>query len=280
MSTADIADTAPPIAAPSSSPRVRAPGVPSVTSSLLDPRMADRNRMVYVQPPRRAEGASRPVTGTTAVPSLAFDEVFLNNGTAMRGRVQIVRAGTVIFVDARTGLRHEIRKDSIDRIITEYGAPVRFRVAGSTSPRQSKATVRMDNGPRGRGVAGSYLIRYAAAVAVGSPECTDLWQRPPDAVDRAIVRHVAGDDTLRVSFEGGDSFLSNMDGDGYFASTFRIVPDQARTSTALTTRLTGQFKPSGELSMQVSIVFFRRMRTGRDLTCTVNVDAVGRRETS
>lgn len=246
----------------------------------MDPRFADRSRMVYVQPPRRAEGSSRSAAGTATVPSLAYDEMMLNNGTRMRGRVEIVRAGTVIFFDARTGLRHEIRKDSIDRIITEFGAPVRFRVAESAAAAaaRGRAAVRTESGPRGRGVRGRYVVRYAAAVAIGSPECTEVWQRPPDSVDRAIVRHVAGDDTLRVSFQGGDSFLSNIDGDGYFASTFRIVPDQARTSTALTTRLTGQFLPDGVLAMQVSIVFFRRMRTGRDVTCTVTVDATGRRE--
>jgi len=129
-----------------------------------------------------------------------------------------------------------------------------------------------------RGVAGIFAIRYAAATAIGSPECTQVWTRSPNVLDRAIVRHVAGADTLSIAFDGGDTFSSNIDADGYFASTFRIVPDQARSSTALTTRLTGQFLPNGALSLQVSIVFFRRMRAGTDLTCTVTVNATGTRE--
>jgi hypothetical protein len=279
------------IAAPSSAadsvviePRAggSSPGVPSVTRSLLDQRVADPRRMLYVEPARRAQGNSRPVPTAAAPASLAFDEVVLNNGTTMRGRVEIVRSGTVIFRDTRTGLRHEIRKDSIDRIITEYGAPVRFRVADAgnapaTAKSAAAAKGRSDNGPRARGVGGTYAIRYGAAAAVGSPECTDVWRRSPNSTDRATVRHVPGADTLRVDFEGGDTFLSNMDDVGYFASTFRIVPDQARTSTALTTRLTGQFKADGLLSMQVIIVFFRRMREGRDVTCTVTVNATGTR---
>lgn len=260
----------------------RSPGVPSVTRSLLDQRVADPRRMLYVEPARRAQGNSRPVPTAAAPTSLAFDEIVLNNGTTMRGRVEIVRSGTVIFRDTRTGLRHEIRKDSVDRIITEYGAPVRFRVADasnapSTAKSAAAAKSRSDNGPRTRGVAGAYTIRYGAAVAVGSPECTDVWRRAPNSTDRATVRHVPGADTLRVDFDGGDTFLSNMDDVGYFASTFRIVPDQARTSTALTTRLTGQFKTDGSLALQVIIVFFRRMREGRDLTCTVTVNATGTR---
>jgi hypothetical protein len=97
-------------------------------------------------------------------------------------------------------------------------------------------------------------------------------------VDRAVVRHVPGADTLTVAFEGGDSFPSNLDADGFFASTFRIVPDQARTSTALTTRLTGQFLGDGSLQLTVSLVFFRRMREGRDVTCMVDIPARGVRE--
>lgn len=274
----------PPVTSPQTATPLnsRNPGVPSVTRNLLDANVADPQRMLYVEPARRAQGNSRPVPTAASPASLAFDEVILANGGVMRGRVEIVRAGTVIFRDMRTGLRHEIRKDSIDRIITEYGAPVRFRVAGSASGAGSAASAAAgrrpgDDGPRARGVAGAYLIRYEAAVAVGSPECTNVWRRAPNATDRAIVRHVAGADTLRVDFVGGDTFLSNMDGDGYFASTFRIVPDQARTSTALTTRLTGQFRSDGSLTLQVSIVFYRRMREGRDLACTVTVNATGSR---
>lgn len=274
---------APPSAAESvaNEPRAnsRSPGVPSVTRNLLDQRVVDPRRMLYVEPARRAQGNSRPVPTAAAPASLAFDEIVLNNGTTMRGRVEIVRSGTVIFRDTRTGLRHEIRKDSVDRIITEYGAPVRFRVAnaGNAASSAKSAAGRSESGPRARGVAGTYAIRYGAAAAIGSPECTDVWRRSPNSTDRATVRHVPGADTLRVDFEGGDTFLSNMDDVGYFASTFRIVPDQARSSTALTTRLTGQFKTDGSLNLQVIIVFFRRMREGRDVTCTVTVNATGTR---
>ena len=149
---------------------------------------------------------------------------------------------------------------------------------GAATDRATRATARArETGPRGRGVAGVYTIRYAAATAQGSRECAEVWRRPPNAVDRATVRHMPGADTLTVVFDGGDSFRSNIDGEGYFASTFRIVPDQARSSTALTTRLTGQFLNSGALALQVSIVFYRQMRTGADLACTVTVNADGQR---
>lgn len=258
------------------------PGVPSLTRGLMDAPIGDRSRMLYREPAQRASGSSLPLRSApaTSPPSLAYDEVFLNDGSSMRGRVEIVRAGSVLFRDQRTGLRHELRKDDIDRIITEFGSPVRFRAERRTTTDAAPSTrvplrLPAESGVRARGVSGAYVVRYGTATATGSPECTSLWSRPPATVDRAVVKHVPGADTLTVFFDGGDNFPSNIDAEGYFASTFRIVRDQARTSTALTTRLTGQFRPDGILALQVSIVFFRRMREGQDLTCSVNIQATG-----
>jgi len=258
------------------------PGVPSITRAML-PTGADSTRMLYVDPARRAVGESRRANIPLVASQATYDEVHLEDGTTMRGRVEIVRAGAVIFRDLRTGLRHELRKEDIDEIITEFGTPVRFRASAArgagSSPRSRAVVAAATNaGLRGRGVGGAYLVRYAAPVAVGSSECASVWTRAPDAVDRAIVRHAPGADTLTLAFDAGDNFPSNIDPDGFFASTFRIVPDQARTSTALTTRLTGQFRANGSLALTVNIVFFRRMRSGADLACTVTVKAEGQRE--
>lgn len=279
MATVTSVVTPPANEPPSPASGRRAPGVPTITGSMLDAPVADRSRMLYVEPARRAAGNSQPVPTAAAPASLAWDEVVLDDGTVMRGRVEIVRAGTVIFRDMQSGLRHELRKESIDRIVTEFGSTVRFRAPGTAPGAKAAAEsrAREESGVRAKGVAGLYTVRYAAAQATGSRECIDVWRRPPNAIDQATVRHLPGADTLNVAFDGGDNFPANVDPDGYFASTFRIVPDQARTSTALTTRLTGRFLADGTLSMQVHIVFFRRMREGRDITCSVNVTAQGRR---
>jgi len=267
------------------------PGVPSLTRELLP--TGDRTRMLYVEPARRATGNSRPVTAPTASPApTTYDEIRLEDGTVMRGRTEVVRSGTVIFRDMRTGLRHEVPKDDVREILTEFGTLVRFRGTKaqetSTAGRQSigAGTARAaaaraaerERGVRAKGVGGVYAIRYSAANAVGSPECTSLWTRSSSATDRAVVVHKPGADTMSLAFENGDNFPSNIDADGFFASTFRIVPDQARTSTALITRLTGRFQPRGALALTVNIVFYRRMRSGGDLTCNVTVNAEGRRE--
>ena len=265
------------------------PGVPSLTRGLLS-TAADSTRMVYVQPARRAAGDGRRMQTPSVNTPLTFDELRFVDGAVMRGRVDVVRAGTIIFRDMRTGLRHEYRKDDIDELITEFGTVVRFRgaaaapaapasasrrVAGAAAVREAAA--KAGNSVRGKGVAGRYRVKYAAASAVGSPECTQVWKQPPAAEDIAVVTHVPGADTLAIAFERGDVFPSTVAQDGYFASTFRIVPDQARTMTALTTRLTGRFLPKGELQVTVNIVFYRRLRTG-EVTCNVTVNAEGRVE--
>ncbi len=274
-----------------------APGVPSITRAALPGSGADSARMMFVEPARRASGSSVPTAATSLTPArptnVAFDELVLTDGTRMVGRVDIVRSGTVVFRDMRTGLRHEVRKDDVEQIITEFGSTVRFRAAGSAptmtgaemsasrdarAKGKAPAVAAVDNGMRARGVAGRYLVRYGAATAVGSKECTSVWTRAPQTVDRATVLHLPNADTLVIAFDGGDTFPSNVDREGFFASTPRIMPDQARTSTALITRLTGRFPPDGSLQLTVSIVFFRRMRSGPDLACTVNVNATGQRE--
>lgn len=263
------------------------PGVPSITRGLLATG-ADSARMVFVQPARRAAGEGRRMASPSSATPITFDELHFENGDTMRGRVEVVRAGTVIFRDMRTGLRHEYRKDDIAEVITEFGTVVRFRGEAAAarvatgSPGKAGAGARAKpaapgTGVRARGVAGRYRIRYAAATAVGSPECTQVWTRAPNAEDIAVVTHLPGADTLAVAFQGGDVFPSNVDPDGYFASTFRIVPDQARTMTALTTRLNGRFDAKGVLDLTVNIVFYRRLRAG-ELTCNVTVKASGQRE--
>lgn len=260
------------------------PGVPSITQGLLSVG-ANTTRMRFVQPARRAAGGSRPAVAPNATPRLTYDELHFADGTTARGQVEIVRAGTVIFRDSRTGLRIEHRQDDIDKVITEFGTVVRFRgeraarpapTASSTGPKR-RAAAPAERNMRSTGVGGSYRVRYATASAVGSDECTQIWTRPPNAEDVAEVRHRAGDDTLSVAFKGGDVFPSNIDPDGYFASSFRIVPDQARTMTALTTRLHGRFTADGGLALTVNIVYYRRLR-GSEVTCNVTVKAEGRRE--
>lgn len=254
------------------------PGVPSITRGLLSTG-ADTARMMFVQPARRAAGESRRIpTAPTSARPITYDELRLEDGTVLRGRVEVVRSGTVIFRDMRSGLRIEYRKDDIDELITEFGTRMRFSPARATAVGTSAATAKkpVDNGVRSKGVAGRYRVRYAAASAVGSPECTQVWTRAPNSEDVAEVRHLPGADTLSIAFQGGDVFPSNVDREGYFASTFRIVPDQARTMTALTTRLNGRFTADGALSLTVNIVFYRRLRTG-EVTCNVTVQADGTR---
>ena len=263
-------------------------GVPSLTLNALPRNTLDSSRLLLVEPARRATGSARPLTpsarASASRPDLRYDEVHLIDGSRMQGRVDIVRAGAVVFLDMRTGLRHELRKEAIDHIVTEFGTTVQFRPSAtgasvSAATPVSVARVPRDQPTRGlrtRGVSGRYLIRYGDAVATGSATCQEIWSKTPQTSDWATVRHVPGADTLTIAFEAGDRFPTVIDQDGAFASSPRIMPDQARTSTALTTRLSGRFGADGTMALTVNILLFRRLRdAAADVSCAIEVKGTG-----
>ena len=263
-------------------------GVPSLTLNALPRTTLDSSQLVLVEPARRATGNARPLTpsarASASRPDLRFDEVHLTDGSRMQGRVDIVRAGAVVFLDMRTGLRHELRKEAIDHIVTEFGTTVQFRpsVTGasvSASTPVSGARAPRNGAPqtlRARGVSGRYLVRYGDAVATGSATCKEIWSKTPQTSDWATVRHTPGADTLTIAFEAGDRFPTVIDQDGAFASSPRIMPDQARSSTALTTRLSGRFGADGTMALTVNILLFRRLRdAAADVSCAIEVKGAG-----
>jgi hypothetical protein len=263
-------------------------GVPSLTLNALPRTNLDSSQLVLVEPARRATGSARPLApsarASASRPDLRFDEVHLIDGSRMQGRVDIVRAGAVVFLDMRTGLRHELRKEAIDHIVTEFGTTVQFRPNATGTSVSASTPVSGARAPRGgapqtlraRGVSGRYLIRYGDAVATGSATCKEIWSKTPQTSDWATVRHTPGADTLTIAFEAGDRFPTVIDQDGAFASSPRIMPDQARTSTALTTRLSGRFGADGTMALTVNILLFRRLRdAAADVSCAIEVKGAG-----
>jgi hypothetical protein len=239
-------------------------GVTSVTRNALPQSASDPARTVFVRPPTRAPGLSNglprgaiPMTGAiAAVPTL--DEVHLRSGRVLRGRVEVIRASLVVFRDADDNLRYEFPKADIASIHTEIGTVVRFDREGSPLSAKRGSLV-------ARGVSGAYLVSYRVRSVQGSANCRGLWQRPLTA-DRVTVQHLPGADTLVVSFAGGDQFPSVIDAEANFASTFRILPDQARESMALTTRLNGRFTAAG-FDGEINVIAYKRARTGDDTAC-------------
>ena len=263
-------------------------GVPSLTLNALPRTNLDSSQLVLVEPARRATGSARPLApsarASASRPDLRFDEVHLTDGSRMQGRVDIVRAGAIVFLDMRTGLRHELRKESIDHIVTEFGTTVQFRPGATGASVSAPTPVSAARAPRtaatqtlrARGVSGRYLIRYGDAVATGSATCKEIWSKTPQTSDWATVRHVPGADTLTIAFEAGDRFATVIDQEGAFASAPRIMPDQARTSTALTTRLSGRFGADGTMALTVNILLFRRLRAAAaDVSCAIEVKGTG-----
>lgn len=298
-----------PTLAPSVSPL--APGVPGVTRNALPVQGGDPSRVRRVAPAVRpaprlnsvaptaraaaapgqaASGGSNvasamaPPTTRTIAPSVSapvsaananraatpgLDQLRLLSGRRITGRTEVIHVSSVVFRDAETGLRYEFAKDDIDEIITEFGSAVRFRQRANSASRSV-------NDRRATSVGGRYAVTYEAARVNGSAACRDLW-RGPSGADAGTVRHRAGDDTLSIAFAGGDTFPSVMDADGFFASTFRIMPGQEQLATALTTRLNGRFGEDGTLAMQVTVIGYRRVQGSQGVACEITVEARGTR---
>jgi hypothetical protein len=203
-----------------------------------------------------------------------FDRLRLRDGRVLRGRVELVRVSAVVFREADTGLRYEYPKADVDAVVTEFGSVVRFSPAAADPATAAGAAARAEAALVRRGVAGRYRVRYALVSVDGSPECRRGWdQAPPPAWAR--VDHQPGADTLAIAFEGGATFASVIDAQAQFASTFVIVPDQAYSGSALTTRLNGRFAP-GAFDAAVTLVGYRRVRAGRDVACHTVLRAEGR----
>jgi hypothetical protein len=230
------------------------------------------------------EPAAAPTRVTVPAAPDGYDRLRLRDGRLVRGRVELVRVSAVVFRDADSGLRYEYPKSDVDAVITEFGSVVRFSPAerpsavasgpsgatGAGAGAAERAAARVVR----RGVGGRYEVTFSVVSVNGSPECQRGWQTPPRP-DWARVAHVPGADTLAIAFEGGATFASVIDGEGQFASTFVIVPDQAYSGQALTTRLNGRFAEGG-FDAAVNLVGYRRVSAGRDVSCHTVLRAVGR----
>lgn len=247
-------------------------GIPSLTMGALPaPKSSDEVRRVV--PPTRAGVGVDPTryppayTTYTAAP---LDRILLRGGRELTGRVEVVRASTVQFRDGESGLRYEFPKPDIVEITTEFGTKVRFEPNGTPSNER-----RHETGFLPGALSGIYIVRYGTPAVEGSRECRGLWTSMPGE-DRVRVEHRAGADTVTMSFVGGGKFTAVVDNAGRFATSVVIVPDQAYTSSAITTRLDGRFRSKG-FDAVVHILAYRRSVSGgeHDVACRSDIPATG-----
>ncbi len=247
-------------------------GIPSLTMGALPaPKSPEEVRRVV--PPTRAGVGVDPTkyppayTTYTAAP---LDRILLRGGRELTGRVEVVRASTVQFRDGESGLRYEFPKPDIVEITTEFGTKVRFEPDGT--PSNQRGT---DRGFLPGALTGVFDVRYGTPTVQGSRECKGLWASVPGA-DRVRVEHRAGADTVTMTFVGGGKFTAVVDNAGRFATSVVIVPDQAYTSSAITTRLDGRFRPKG-FDAVVHILAYRRSASGgeNDVACRSDIPATG-----
>jgi hypothetical protein len=195
------------------------------------------------------------------------DRVELRTGRVLTGRVELVRASVIIFQEWESGLRFELAKGDIAQIVTEFGTTVKFTPEGMPANEKRLPLVK-------RGVGGTYVASYRPLDVRGSPECRAVFG-PNMAAERVTVTHIPGADTLTMAFESGKRFATVIDGVGQFATSFAIAEGQARTSTALTTRLEGRFGAEGFDGVTHIIAFRRSATSGGDLSCYAQIATTG-----
>jgi hypothetical protein len=238
--------------------------LPGLSRSALPMTAADSAKLLMAAPPRRAAAATEVAPRNPTSAAGGLDQVTLVDGRALSGRVEVIRASTIVFRDVQTGLRYEFPKAQVVQVRTEFGTVVPFEGAEKL-PRSPLVA---------KGVGGRYRAHFTVAEVTGTPECQTLWRRnaPPDA--DVEVRHKPGADTLQLAVQGGATFNAVMDREARFASTFVIVPDQALSSAAVTSRMRGAFTAKG-FTGQVTLIGFRRARQDSglgDTACQSTLD--------
>jgi hypothetical protein len=245
----------------------------TLAASTLPTSATEPGSIIRVRPPVRAAGVVGPgarvlQNSVAALASSRADRVLLTSGRTVTGRVEVVRPSVIVFRDVESGLRYELPKQEIREIVTEFGTRIRFR--GDGSP----ATERAANA-RARGFGGSYRMRYALVDVSGTPDCRAV--RPPsDAADLVVVAHAPGADTLTLAVQAGPRWNAVVDEEGLFNTVFAIQPDQAYSSSAFTSRMSGRFTASG-IEGEITLLSYRRVRVGRDPACQLTLKAKGER---
>lgn len=271
-------------AAPPEPPPATTPGVGALTPNELPGVGAGRRSVLAVTPATRPNMPAGPgataivarevgadgIPGSpTAIPRNASpaerrpDRVELRAGRVLTGRVELVRPSVIIFQEWESGLRFELAKSDIAQIVTEFGTTVKFTAEGTPANEKRLPLVK-------RGVGGTYVASYRPLDVRGSPECRTVFGASM-ATERVTVTHVPGADTLTMAFESGKRFATVIDGVGQFATSFAIADGQARTSTALTTRLEGRFGSEGFDGTTHIIAFRRSATSGGDLSCYAQI---------
>jgi hypothetical protein len=258
------------------------PALPGVTQGALPATRADSARLVVVRPPVRATlaqeqrayatqglAAERPGTGALNVGTGRMDRVVKRDGNVLIGRVEVIRASEIQFVDADTRLRYAIPKREIREVVTEFGSVVRFSADAARATRVEESV-----GPLvRRGVGGLYDVSYAVRSVNGSPVCKSLWQKPP-APSEIFVTHLPGADTLQLRVDRGGTFAAVIDPAASFSTSLLPQPEASVGSSAITSRMSGTFSATG-FTGEVNIIGYRRQPTGQDITCHSVLDARG-----
>ena len=204
------------------------------------------------RPPIAAAGANVPRDSSAGAPrsvraavpvapasARTTDDIVLNAGRVLEGKVLSVRQQSIVVKDEDTGLDFEIAKADIDRIVTRDGRTMRFGDDNVPLLGDVEALKAVSH-------AGRYRVRWAERWGVQRGECAAVAHTFAPGI-AIVVQHLRGAPMLRLAFVDGQGFNAAVRGDGLFESNADVAPARGPRGAFITTRLSGRFTHGGDL---------------------------------
>ena len=183
--------------------------------------------------------AARPSVAVAAAPARTSDDIVLNTGRIVEGRVLSVRQQSVVVKDEAIGLDFEIAKADIDRIVTRDGRIMRFTDDNVPLLGSGDDLTPMSH-------AGQYQLRYTERWGTEKRECSEMSRKFAPGAD-VVVRHLRGAPMLKLEFVNGQGFNAAVRTDGLFESGADVSPTRGPRNAFVSTRLSGRITRAGAL---------------------------------
>ena len=210
---------------------------------------------------------ARAVVPVATAPVRTTDDIVLNAGRVLEGKVLSVRQQSIVVQDEETGLDFEIAKAEIDRIVTHNGRIMRF--GDDNAPLLGDDR----NGPA-VAHAGRYRVRWTERWGAERDECSGMAHTFVPGAE-ILVQHLRGAPMLRLAFINGQGFNASVRGDGLFESSANAATVRGPRGAFVSTRISGRFSGAAAVS---GIARLTAVQSDGTVVCDVALTMRGVRE--
>ena len=232
-----------------------------VTSPARDPSPHPTDSVAKPSP------VARTVVPVAPAPARTTDDIVLNAGRVIEGKVLSVRQQSIVVKDEETGLDFEIAKADIDRIVTHNGRIVRFG--------DDNAPLLGDNHSLSPvSYAGRYRVRWTERWGAERDECRSMAQAFAPGAE-ILVQHLRGAPMLRLAFISGQGFNASVRGDGLFESSANVATVRGPRGAFVSTRISGRLSAAATVT---GIARLTAVQSDGTVVCDVALTMRGVRE--